>query len=266
MIKYILLNYGSGGFMTYRIALCEDEEFYRKELERMLNRYSEENEDCFELYFFRSGEELLDRYSEVYFNILFLDVEMGGLSGIGAAEKIRERDENVVIIFVTAYEDFALEAFRVSAFQYLVKPVNYENLGLILNRVLNQIRVNTIHNKITEQFISVETTDGIVQLNTDDIKYIEKVRNRVDYYTAQGIFQSYDTVKALIKRLNPVDFVQINQGEIVNWKKVKDITDGTILVEDVELQISRKNKKKLKERYDRDVMKSMAKRLMDKMD
>ncbi|MDE7156440.1 MAG: LytTR family DNA-binding domain-containing protein [Lachnospiraceae bacterium] len=252
--------------MVYRIALCEDEEFYRKELEQMLNRYSEENQDCFEIYPFKSGEELLNRYSEVYFNILFLDVEMEELSGIGAAEKIREQDENVVIIFVTAYEDFALEAFRVSAFQYLVKPVNYENLSLILNRVLNQIRINTIHNELTEQFISVETTNGIVQLNTDDIKYIEKIKNRIDYYTTHGIYQSYDTVKSLIKRLNPVDFVQINQGEIVNWKKVKDISDNTILVEDVELQISRKNKKKLKERYDRDVMKMMAKSLMDKIE
>ncbi|MCI8669538.1 MAG: response regulator transcription factor [Lachnospiraceae bacterium] len=252
--------------MTYRIALCEDEEFYRKELEQMLNRYSKDNQDCFELYSFHSGEELLDRYSEVYFNILFLDVEMEELSGIGVAEKIREQDENVVIIFVTAYEDFALEAFRVSAFQYLVKPVNYEKLSLILNRVLNQIRVNTIHNELTEQFISVDSTDGIIQLNIDDIKYIEKIKNRIDYYTTQGIFQSYDTVKSLVKRLNPVDFVQINQGEIVNWKKVKDISDSTILVDDVELQISRKNKKKLKERYDRDVMKMMAKRLMDKMD
>ena len=156
--------------MTYRIALCEDEEFYRKELEQMLNRYSKDNQDCFELYSFHSGEELLDRYSEVYFNILFLDVEMEELSGIGVAEKIREQDENVVIIFVTAYEDFALEAFRVSAFQYLVKPVNYEKLSLILNRVLNQIRVNTIHNELTEQFISVDSTDGIIQLNIDDIK------------------------------------------------------------------------------------------------
>ncbi len=264
--------------MAYRIALCEDEEFYRNELVQMLNRYSEENQDCFEIYSFKSGEELLEQYSEVYFNILFLDVEMEnkdgmeaarqmeGLSGIGAAEKIRTQDENVVMIFVTAYEDFALEAFRVSAYQYLLKPVKYENLNMILNRVLNQIRINTIHKGLTEQFISVESTDGIIQLHTDDIIYIEKIKNRVDYHTTHRIYQSYDTVKSLIKRLNPVDFVQINQGEIVNWKKVKDISDNTILVGDVELQISRKNKKKLKERYDRDVMKTMAKKLMDKVE
>ena len=96
-----------------------------------------------------------------------------------------------------------------------------------------------------------ETSDTLTE---DDIKYIEKIKNRIDYYTVHGIYQSYDTVKSLIKRLNPLDFVQINQGEIVNWNKVKGISDNIIFVEDVELQISRKNKGKLKERYEKDIM------------
>ena len=252
--------------MVYRIALCEDEEFYRTEMERMLKQYSEKNQDCFEIYTFNSGEALLKQYSEFYFNILLLDVEMDELSGIETAEKIREQDETVVIIFVTAYEDFALDAFRVSAFQYIVKPVKFENLSLILDRVLNQIKINTIHTELTEQFISVETINVIIQLNIDDIKYIEKIKNRIDYYTVHGIYQSYDTVKSLIKRLNPLDFVQINQGEIVNWNKVKGISDNIIFVEDVELQISRKNKGKLKERYEKDIMNMMAKSLMNRFE
>ena len=232
--------------MVYRIALCEDEEFYRTEMERMLKQYSQKNQDCFEIYTFNSGEALLKQYSEFYFNILLLDVEMDELSGIETAEKIREQDE--------------------TAFQYIVKPVKFENLSLILDRVLNQIKINTIHNELTEQFISVETINGIIQLNIDDIKYIEKIKNRIDYYTVHGIYQSYDTVKSLIKRLNPLDFVQINQGEIVNWNKVKGISDNIIFVEDVELQISRKNKGKLKERYEKDIMNMMAKSLMNRFE
>ena len=63
-----------------------------------------------------------------------------------------------------------------------------------------------------------------------------------------------------------MDFVQINQGEIVNWNKVKGISDNIIFVEDVELQISRKNKGKLKERYEKDIMNMMAKSLMNRFE
>lgn len=249
--------------MVYRIGLCEDEEYYMKEMKDILKKYSLDNNKGLDIYTFKSGEELLKDYSTKFYNLLFLDVEMGELTGIETAKRIREFDKDVSIIFVTSYEDFALDAFRVSASQYIVKPANYDKLAPMLHKILNQIKTNAVHNDLTEQYIAVETVNGIVQVKCSDIKYIEKIKNRIDYYTTKGVFESYDTIKSLVQRLDPVIFVKINQGEIVNWNRVKEISGNTIIVDDMVFQISRNNKVELKERFEIDTMNMMTKKLLD---
>ena len=103
-----------------KIAICDDEPAVRKQMEA----YFKELESVFCISYFESGEALLE--SDVLYDVIFLDIDMKGISGIDTARKIRVRDKKAKIIYVTAYEDFREYAFGVHAFGYLVKPVEKE--------------------------------------------------------------------------------------------------------------------------------------------
>ena len=105
-----------------KIAICDDEPAVRKQMEA----YFKELESVFCISYFESGEALLE--SDVLYDVIFLDIDMKGISGIDTARKIRVRDKKAKIIYVTAYEDFREYAFGVHAFGYLVKPVEKEKI------------------------------------------------------------------------------------------------------------------------------------------
>ena len=113
-----------------KIAICDDEPAVRKQMEA----YFKELESVFCISYFESGEALLE--SDVLYDVIFLDIDMKGISGIDTARKIRVRDKKAKIIYVTAYEDFREYAFGVHAFGYLVKPVEKEKILEILQHGL----------------------------------------------------------------------------------------------------------------------------------
>lgn len=117
-----------------KIAICDDEPAVRKQMEA----YFKELESVFCISYFESGETLLE--SDVLYDVIFLDIDMKGISGIDTARKIRVRDKKAKIIYVTAYEDFREYAFGVHAFGYLVKPVEKEKIWKSFRKLLTMNR------------------------------------------------------------------------------------------------------------------------------
>ena len=117
-----------------KIAICDDEPAVRKQMEA----YFKELESVFCISYFESGEALLE--SDVLYDVIFLDIDMKGISGIDTARKIRVRDKKAKIIYVTAYEDFREYAFGVHAFGYLVKPVEKEKILESFRKLLTMNR------------------------------------------------------------------------------------------------------------------------------
>lgn len=117
-----------------KIAICDDEPAVRKQMEA----YFKELESVFCISYFESGEALLE--SDVLYDVIFLDIDMKGISGIDTARKIRVRDKKAKIIYVTAYEDFREYAFGVHAFGYLVKPVEKKKFWKSFRKLLTMNR------------------------------------------------------------------------------------------------------------------------------
>ena len=105
-----------------KIAVCDDEKSMLEQMEENLKEF----ETLFQIDCYSSGEALLD--SGIYYDLIFLDIDMKGISGIDTARMLRKRDKRVKIVYVTAYEDFRDYAFSVHAFGYLVKPVKRESV------------------------------------------------------------------------------------------------------------------------------------------
>ena len=97
-----------------RIAIVEDDRHDREALKKCLNRYEKENQMKFSVTEFQDGEDIVTDYTASY-DLIILDIEMAFLNGMKAAEKIRELDTNVIIIFITNMPQYAIQGYKVNA-------------------------------------------------------------------------------------------------------------------------------------------------------
>ena len=120
------------------IAIVEDEENYSRELEEYIHRYGEETSRQFKVTHFQDGEDIVESYSGG-FDLLLMDIQMEFMDGMTAAEKIRERDQEVQIIFITNRNDYAIRGYEVDALDYVLKPVSYYIFAKKLDKAFSRI-------------------------------------------------------------------------------------------------------------------------------
>ena len=106
-----------------RIAIVEDDRNYIQQLQRYLQRYSQESEQAMDISVFTDGDEITEGYRPVY-DIILMDVEMSFMNGMTAAQEIRKLDPEVVIIFITNMVQYAIQGYSVGALDYVLKPVS----------------------------------------------------------------------------------------------------------------------------------------------
>ena len=109
-----------------RIAVCDDEEEFRFQIRDMIDKIYNSMDVIVDI--FSDGRKLLERFDAMPYDVLFLDIEMPAMDGITLAKKLRERSENVFLVFLTGHVEYALEGYEVNALRYLTKPVKEDKL------------------------------------------------------------------------------------------------------------------------------------------
>lgn len=242
----------------YRIAVCDDESHYREEVINFITTFSNESGNVFELHAYQSGEELLKDYTSTIYHILILDVEMGGKSGIDVAMEIRKQDENVIIIFATSHENYALGAFDVSAAGYLVKPVSYVKLKKVLSNAIMSVDFFRDRESARERYIEIKVKYETIRIEVNKIKYIEKKRNVSIIHMVANEYTCYETLAQLYSKLDINKFSYIHQGYIVNFSMIMEVGKTMIVLADyIEIPISRKYYKDVKARFMENIYKKM---------
>lgn len=219
-----------------RIAICDDEirarDALRYSLERILQ---EETEDV--VYEFSSGigavRWLKQHPGEI--DLLFLDVEMEEVSGMEAAQQIRDFDRKLIIVFITGYPDFVFDGYRVQALDYLLKPADDTRLREVLHRVRNALTASS-----KEQF-TFRNADGVYRLYLTDILYCYSDRRQVFVVTQSKILSQYVKLDAVQEQLG-TGFVRIHQRFLVNADAVEQIKNDFVVVGGQELPMSRSMK------------------------
>lgn len=116
------------GYIMIEIAICDDEVYMTSEIEEMLHNLSELYNVAVEIGVFYDGATLVDYIEKgMNYDIIYLDIEMKQ-NGVEAARRIRKKDTNVLIIYVTSHESFAKEVFEVSAYRFITKPIDKKYL------------------------------------------------------------------------------------------------------------------------------------------
>ncbi len=206
-----------------KIAVCDDDKAAR---EHIVSLIKEQIQDA-EIMAFGTGEEMLE--VRCSFDISFLDVEMRKMSGMDVANHIRQEEEGSkksIIIFVTGYEKYMNSAFDVSAFHYLLKPINEEKFRNVFGRALKELYAAKEQAK---RYILVRNSGAKQKIYIKDIYYIESANKKVIIHTKTGILDSYGKMDEL-EQMTGSGFYRCHRCYLVNMEKIVSYNADTIKV------------------------------------
>lgn len=124
-----------------RIGICDDEKAILACLEQYVGEWVRVKGEIADIKSFSSAEQLWFSYDEAHFDILLLDIQMQGMDGITLSKKIRNEDERVQIVFITAVSDYISEGYEVFALHYLLKPVEKEKIFSVLDKAVKNLGI-----------------------------------------------------------------------------------------------------------------------------
>lgn len=219
-----------------RIAIVEDDQEYQDKLTKFLRRYGEENGEDFQISYYQDGIDFVDEYVFQY-EIILLDIKMKFMDGMDMARKIREKDGNVLIIFITNLAEYAIQGYDVAARGFVLKPVTYRAFSLQIQKVCKEI------NEREDVYVSISFQGGIRKILQKSIYYIESQGHYLNVYLQTETITFYLTLKEFEKKLDTNRFCRCNNGTIVNLQHVQKVEGATVYVNKIPLSISRAKKK-----------------------
>jgi len=265
-----------------RALIVDDEELARRGLELRLEKYPDV-EICGQS---RNGREALVDVREQAPDVMFLDVQMPGMDGFEVLRRLAGRVMPVVI-FVTAYDEFAFKAFEANALDYLLKPINDERLAEAIERARQALREKSSDEQrdrllklvceLTGRELTLESAlaeasgdarafpkrlairDGAETacVDVDEIDWIDAAGDYMCVHAGGNTYVLRGTMKHLEKVLNPETFVRVHRSAIVNRHRVTSMRphrNGEYFLQlgaDTELKLSRKYKKSIERLADR---------------
>jgi two-component system LytT family response regulator len=219
--------------MQIRTLIVDDMRLARARVRRFLNS-DEEIEIIGEC---ESGQEAVAAIKELKPDLVFLDVQMPELDGFGVVESIGA-DKMPVVIFVTAFDHFALRAFEVAAIDYVLKPFDAERFAVALRRAKSSIckasesttetRLLNLLDQLKNQpkylkRMAIKNTGRTIFLPTDEIDWIESAGNYLEIHAGRTRHLVRETLSALEAKLDPEKFVRIHRSTIINAERIKEM-------------------------------------------
>lgn len=209
-----------------RIAICDDE---RKQIDIIKGYLSDAFSDIeYTVLEAQSGEELISITDDQRFDLIFLDIEMKELNGIQTGNVMRERNPDAVIVFVTGFKDYALQAFKIRAFDYIIKPLTKDKFDVFVRDASKRIaEIKLMKTKNDKLFVKSRTMTAEVMF--DEIVYFEKSGHQIIIHLTSGDeITYYSSYKELKKIIGEELFVQCHQGYIVNIEQIASYRDKVI--------------------------------------
>ena len=247
--------------MKIRTAVVDDEPLARERLLKLLRA-----EDSIEIIGEAgSGHAALELIRNERPELVFLDVQMPELDGFGVLGELSDA-ERPAIVFVTAYDKFALKAFDVHAVDYLLKPFDKERFQTALGRALEHLskdKPQQIHQQLSALLhelkpttqpdrIAIKSDGRVVFVKTSDIDWIEAADNYVSLHVGKESHLLRETMTSIETRL-PKQFLRISRSTIVNTERIKELQPlfhgeyAVFLRDGTKLTLSRSHRDKLQQ-------------------
>jgi two-component system LytT family response regulator len=222
--------------MGIRVVIADDEALAREQISDLLKRF----DDCELVQLCADGREALTAIEEHRPDLLFIDIEMPELTGFEVLQEIRLAPMPVVV-FVTAYDKYAIQAFEAHALDYLLKPFDFERFERTLSRARQQI-VASRNGELSEKLLAmlqsrksepkfldrlaIKSRGRVIFLKTDEITWIEAAGNYLELHTGKDSHLIREPISDFEQRLNPERFIRIHRSCIVNVECIKELQPG----------------------------------------
>lgn len=233
-----------------RIAVCDDDQEDLRRLNKYVQEYFvEQKEYKMEVDRFSSGNELLNVMDKKDYDIYFLDILMPEVNGVELGEEIRARGSNALIVYITSSGEFAFGAYRVGALNYLEKPISKEALFQVLRKGLAIIK------KEKYDQIYINTKEGIVNINLEDVMYVENVARSATYVLHNekriiGLCNRRTFEEAVGVIASHSDFVQTHKSFFVNMNYIQKFGSQKVVLDNgMEVSVSRSRALETKKKY-----------------
>ncbi len=220
-----------------RVAVVEDESAYRRQILDYLSQFEREHGEHFQITVFQDGARIAYGYKPE-FDLILMDIELGVVSGMEAAEQIRRLDREVVIIFITNMPQYAMKGYEVEALDYVLKPVSYYAFAQRMERALKRMSLRR------RQYITVSTGRGALKkLEVGELRYVEVQEHSLIYHTFSGTLTSSGTMREAERLLGDKGFFRCSKSFLVNLEHVDGMAGDDALIAGERVQISRARKK-----------------------
>lgn len=228
-----------------KLCICDDEKNFIIHFKTLLDRYCDETKNMFDFISFTSGNQLLSYCTQKNdIDILFLDIRLQTSNGIELAEKIRNYNRQILIIFITSFPQYALCGYKVKAFDFLIKPLLYPQLKKVLTSCLSELRIKS------KEFLIIKNSSGIYKLNFSEIMYLETYNRNILFHLNHGTqIIGHKKMKEYEKLLNH-QFYRCHSGYIVNMHYITSLQKDSVTIDSkIDIPISRYKKKDFENSY-----------------
>ncbi len=209
--------------MRYQIGICDDDPVWCNLLSKIVISWAKQRNNPIQIICFKSAEEFLFQEAEKTIQILLLDIEMKKMNGVELAGKIRQKNKEIQIIFITGYMDYIQDGYEVEALHYLLKPITEEKLSLVLDRAAE-------HLQFLEKSLLFTIRGETIRIPLHKIRYLEVQKNYVTIH-AQEDYEIKQTLQDLERNLDD-GFCRTSRSFIVNLHYIKRITKQEVILND----------------------------------
>lgn len=244
-----------------QIAVCDDDRAMQEILRSKIEKICREKGTACQVRCYSSGEELLSSGEKP--DLLFLDIQMPGMDGMDAAEELRRRQWDTILVFVTALSEYVYDAFDVGAFHYLVKPFRDEKLEAVLIRASEQYEKQRPHSDTAEEerngvgtavpyaapmqtrdecrpaVILVKRGGVSTAVPVESIIYAEVFNRKITLHTTNGTMEYYGKLTDLSQKVGS-RFYRTHRAYLVNLRYVEKYDAMTIWLEQGKVPVSKK--------------------------
>jgi len=211
-----------------RCVVIDDEKPARDEISFLINAH-----DKFEVVkSYDNGKSLLSDILDLDIEVIFIDINMPVMSGIEVVEHISSLNLDIHIVFVTAYDDYAVQAFELHAIDYILKPVSSERIGKCLNRIINEMSNNydqkidvllSQMSKDKKDYCCLHRNGKIVPVKLNEIIYVKAENKGTVIETTKGQFLSTIQLGEIEKKFTDASFFRCHRSYLVNLSYILNI-------------------------------------------
>lgn len=226
------------------IAICDDEVGFGVKLENILIEIEKKEKIQMDIDVYLSGLELIKgiEIDKIYYDIIFLDIEMGGINGLETAKKLREQDEMATLIYVTGHSSYAVEAYEVQPFRFVVKPIDRNIIYQYFMKAYEKIVAGNF-------YFQYKFQKNYYKVLIGDILYFESEKRIIWIYLENGsVRKFYDKLNNIEKKMKQekVDFYRLHKSLLVNSRYiVRKAYDHVELINGKILDISEDRRKEI---------------------